>query len=229
MSGTVLELAGQRLQADLSGALFWPAERLLAVADLHLEKGSSLAARGTLLPPYDSRATLRRLAGVMRRYAPARVVCLGDSFHDSGAPERLDEEDRKHLCELTRRCDWVWIAGNHDPDPPPGIAGRTAGELRLGPLVFRHRATVPAFPGEISGHFHPKAAVRVRGRFLQGRCFATDGRRLILPAFGAYAGGLDVLDPALRAVLGAGFYVHLMGRRRLHLIHGARLARPAPR
>jgi DNA ligase-associated metallophosphoesterase len=218
-----LRLNGTEILADISGALFWPERRLLAVADLHLEKGSGFASRGRLLPPYDTAATLLALAAAIERHDPAVVLCLGDSFHDMEAPGRLGRTDRSKLSRMTRERDWIWIAGNHDPAPPASLGGRVQGELVLGPLVFRHIAATAAV-GEVSGHFHPKAGLSWRGRYVGGRCFVGDERRLILPAFGAYAGGLDVLDPAIRQLFGRRAKVHILGPTRLYSFPAARLA-----
>ena len=195
--------------------LWWPARQTLVVSDLHLEKGSGLAAKGALLPPYDTAATLARLSGAIDRLNPRRVICLGDSFHDGGAAARLSRADAATLARLTAARDWIWIAGNHDPEPPAHWGGRVMDELIDGALVFRHQARNGAV-GELSGHFHPKASVRTRVRRITGRCFVGDGQRLILPAFGAYTGGLDVLDPAISGLLDRGFHVHLLGRSRLY-------------
>jgi len=219
---TPLRLLDVPLVANPSGALWWPEERLLAVADLHLEKGSGFAARGRLLPPYDTRATLDRLSGALARLAPRTVLCLGDSVHDLGAAGRMHEADRARLAALVAALDWVWIVGNHDPQPP-GLGGRVAEEVRHGPLVFRHQA-VPGEAGEVSGHLHPVAAVRLADRRVRERCFATDGAKLILPAFGAYAGGLNVLDPAVRGLLGEPFLVHLIRNGKVHAFPHARLS-----
>ena len=218
-----LRLNGADILADISGALFWPERRLLAVADLHLEKGSGFASRGRLLPPYDTAATLLALSAAIQRHDPSVVVCLGDSFHDGEAAVRLGRADRATLSRLTKERDWIWIAGNHDPAPPASLGGRVLGELVLGPLVFRHIAAATA-TGEVSGHFHPKAGLNWRGRHLGGRCFIGDDRRLILPAFGAYAGGLDVLDPAIRRFFGRRAKVHILGPTRLYSFPAAQLA-----
>lgn len=219
MNGVLIRVGGVDLIADVSGALWWSEERLLAVADLHLEKGSAFAARGMLLPPYDTRRTLERLDAVIGRLRPRMVACLGDSFHDDGAAARLPEGERVCLARLVGGSDWIWIAGNHDPGPPHGLGGCVVEALRLGSLVFRHQASEETMPsGEISGHFHPKAVVRTRGRALHARCFATDGKRLVLPAFGAYAGGLNVLDPAMRSLFDGTLQIHALGERRVHTI-----------
>jgi len=214
-SAAALRVNGHTLVPDLSGALWWPARRALIVADLHLEKGSSFAVRGQFLPPYDTAATLARLEEAVARLRPAALVALGDSFHDRTAAERVCEADRERIRALTAGLDWLWIAGNHDPSPPAEWGGRVAEEETLDGLVFRHEA-VPRRPhGELSGHFHPKASVRVRGKRVSARCFVTDGRRLILPSFGAFTGGLDVLDPAVAELFPQGFTAHLLGRRKL--------------
>jgi metallophosphoesterase superfamily enzyme len=144
------------------------------------------------------------------------VVCLGDSFHDGKAGQRLGQADGERLAGLIGGRRWIWIVGNHDPTPPLHLGGIAQPELTLGPLLFRHIAAVDASPGEISGHFHPKAALNWRGRRLGGRCFIGDDRRLILPAFGAYAGGLDVRDPAIAGLFGQRTRIHILGQSRLH-------------
>ncbi|MEJ8570969.1 ligase-associated DNA damage response endonuclease PdeM [Microbaculum marinum] len=198
-----IRIAGAVLQPDTSGAIWWPEESMLIVADLHLEKGSSIAGRGALLPPYDTAATLARLAAVVGRLAPRTVVCLGDSFHDVRAGGRLPEPYRRALGEMQRRCDWLWIAGNHDPARPDNVAGDWYDELAVGGLVLRHEPDPRSPDGEIAGHLHPAAKVRLRGRGVRRRCFAGDGRRLVMPAFGAFTGGLNVLDDAY-----AGLFAH---------------------
>ncbi|MBL8671006.1 MAG: ligase-associated DNA damage response endonuclease PdeM [Alphaproteobacteria bacterium] len=210
------------MHADISGALWWPARRVLVVADLHLEKGSSLAAHGALLPPYDSSATVQRLADAIDRLAPDCVICLGDSFHDGGGPGRLDEQSRLRLTALAAARDWVWIAGNHDPSPS-GLGGRTLAGIAIGGLVFRHEAVAGPVAGEVSGHFHPKARVATRARSITARCFASDDRRIILPAFGAYAGGLNVLDPAIARFFPRTFTAAVIGRDRVHVVSAAQL------
>ena len=224
MTAQFFQVNGATLLPDLSGALYWPAAATLVVADLHLEKGSAFALRGQLLPPYDSRATLTALAATVARHRPRRVVCLGDSFHDDAAAARLGMREAHLLRDMAQSHDWIWVAGNHDPAPPTDWGGRVVEEVTIGPLVFRHEAASGKAAGEISGHFHPKAAVSVRGRRLTARCFVTDGRRLILPAFGAYAGGLDVRDPAISGLLRPAFTVHMLGRDRVHRFPSGRLS-----
>lgn len=219
---------GAELLADSSGVLFWPARRTLAVADLHLEKGSSLARTGTLLPPYDTRATIERLRGAIETYSPERVICVGDSFHDATGARRLTGEDRADLAALIHRVQWVWITGNHDPLPPDGLGGTVADAVADGPLIFRHEAQDTGASGEISGHYHPVARLRVKGRTVSGRCFVHDGRRLILPAFGAYTGGLDVRAPDLRQLFARRAEVGLLRDRRIWRIPAAELMSPPP-
>ncbi len=221
-SGSVA-VAGITFVADPAGALYWPDESLLLVADLHLEKGSAFAKRGVLLPPYDTATTLARLARLVERYAPRLVVALGDNFHDDHGPLRMSGSDRAALKVLQHSRDWIWIAGNHDPNPSDGIGGRFADVLAFGPLTFRHEPSEQASGGEIAGHLHPVARVAQRGRAVSRRCFASDGRRLIMPAFGAYAGGLNVRDRAISGLFGTlAFTAHMLGERRLFAIAAER-------
>jgi DNA ligase-associated metallophosphoesterase len=210
-------VCGVALHADCAGALYWEEQSLLVVADLHFEKGSSFARRGQLLPPYDTTETLSRLARVIARYAPRLVIALGDSFHDRDGHARLRDGDRASLTALQRRRDWVWITGNHDPDPAEGIGGSFGATLTLGALQFRHEPSRDAPDGEIAGHLHPVARIAQRGRAVSRRCFATDGRALVMPAFGAYTGGLNVRDRAFSAVFGARkVTAHMLGDDRLY-------------
>jgi uncharacterized protein len=214
-SGAEIAVAGVGLVADSEGALYWPAQRLLVVADLHLEKGSSLAARGVLLPPYDPVATLERIARLMGRYEPRTVVALGDSFHDAAGPARMAASNHAALAALARGRDWIWIAGNHDPDPPGHVGGRFLAVLTIGALTFRHQPT--GAQGEIAGHLHPLACVSAGGRTLRRRCFASDQARMVMPALGAYAGGLNVRHRAFSRVFGTlAFTAHMLGAQRLY-------------
>lgn len=222
-----LTVNGCALQADVSGALFQPDEGTLIVADLHLEKGSHFARRGQFLPPYDTRATLEKLARAIRRFRPRRIVCLGDSFHDEQAGERIAPADRDALRRLVAAQPWTWILGNHDPAVPGGLGGETAARVDVATLVLRHEPSPAPAIGEICGHLHPKASVSARGQRLSAPCFVTDGHRLVMPAFGAYTGGLDVLDPAIAGLFGrAGFRALLLGTERLHLVAKAQLEKP---
>ncbi len=218
---TPLTIAGVDLVADLSGALVWREERLLVVSDLHLEKGSSFAGRGVLLPPYDSAATLARLAAVIAQHNPRTVIALGDSFHDGEAHRRLPDAERDALAALRRSRDWIWIAGNHDPTLPRDLGGAVAGSIAVGPLTFRHEPT--GARGEIAGHLHPKARVAARGRAVERRCFAADSDRAVMPAFGAYAGGLSIRHSAFARIFrGLPFVAHVLGDRGIHAISAAR-------
>jgi DNA ligase-associated metallophosphoesterase len=214
MSAAPLHFAGERLMLDPAGALIWPEAGLLAVADLHLEKGSSYARRGMLLPPWDTRATLDRLALLLRRWQPRIVVALGDSFHDGEGAGRLPPSELARLAAMTGLSRFVWVMGNHDPAPQAGLGGHFVEEYAAGPLLFRHQARRGA-EGEISGHFHPKAAVPARGCAVSRPCFVADQRRIVLPAFGAYTGGLDVRDPAIARLFPRGGRAFLLGRERL--------------
>jgi hypothetical protein len=221
--GEEITVASVTLVADCAGAIYWPDEKLLVAADLHFEKGSSFAARGVLLPPYDTATTLARLARLIERYSPSLVIALGDSFHDGGGAARMDDISRGSLKALQRGRDWVWIAGNHDPDPADNIGGRFADALAFGALTFRHEPSAKMCDGEIAGHLHPLARVAQRGRAVSRRCFAGNGRRLVMPAFGAYAGGLNVRDRAIVALFGAlSFTAHMLGERRLYAVPAAR-------
>jgi uncharacterized protein len=207
--------------ADLSGGLFWEQQRLLVVSDLHLEKGSSFATRGVLLPPYDTVATLSRLAAIIARHDPRTVIALGDSFHDRGAHQRLSTQDRDAITALQMRRDWIWISGNHDPALPSDLGGVVASEVAIGQIAFRHEPTGAV--GEIAGHLHPKARVSTRGRSMERRCFASDGERAVMPAFGAYTGGLNIRDAAFAKIFGSpGFMAHVLGDARLHTIASSR-------
>lgn len=219
-----LNVAGVDMLADPAGALFHEGAGMLIVADLHLEKGSAFAQRARMLPPFDTRETLARLDRLIRRYAPRAVACLGDSFHDGQAALRLNDTDRAEIGRLTGSVgDWIWVEGNHDPAPPVELGGRTVAELALGPLVLRHIPTEGGAPGELAGHLHPVARVRVRGRAMRRRCFATNGDHAVLPAFGAYAGGLNVCDAAFARVFGGRPDAWIMGESRVWPVTAGKL------
>ncbi|MER2193924.1 ligase-associated DNA damage response endonuclease PdeM [Methylobacterium brachiatum] len=221
-----LLLAGETLMLDLCGGVWLPEHRTLIVSDLHLEKGSSYAARtGQFLPPYDTRETLACLHEAVTRHDPARVVALGDSFHDDRGPERMEPGDRAMVAALQEGRDWVWIAGNHDAAVSEGVGGRYADALTLGGLVLRHEPSAEPVIGEIAGHLHPCGKVAMRGRAVRRRCFVTNGTRLVMPAFGAYAGGLNVRDRAIEGLFPNGFTAHLLGDGRVFAIGRAQLAR----
>lgn len=211
-----IDLCGETLAGLPSGALWWAATRTLVVADLHFEKGSSFARRGSLLPPYDSHATLARLEADVAALAPACVISLGDAFHDPFAVERLETGVRARLEALQSGRAWIWIDGNHDAAAASAPGGERTAEWAVGPLVFRHEPRRGAI-GEIAGHLHPAARVKVASGTVRRHCFAGDARRLILPAYGALAGGLDVASPAFDGLFAAAdFAVHLLGNGRVH-------------
>jgi DNA ligase-associated metallophosphoesterase len=213
--GNLIVLSGVPLLADPRGALYWPEHRLLAVADLHLEKGSSFAARGQLVPPYDTASTLACLSALITDYSPRCVAAVGDSFHDGGGPARLRDADRDNLTRLQRGRDWIWITGNHDPEPAPGIGGVFQETLRVDRLTFRHEPKGGS--GEVSGHLHPVARIAHRGNAVSRRCFAADTTRLVLPAFGALTGGLNVRDAAFADLFGTlAFKAYLLGDGRIY-------------
>lgn len=193
-------IAGETAVFDPAGALYLPQDRTLVVSDLHLEKGSSLARRGMLVPPYDTGATLGVLAGVIARYQPRIVISLGDSFHDRDASARLPAIYSERLLDLMMGRSWIWITGNHDPDIPVDLPGETFSELAVGRLVFRHEPQAAGASGEVAGHLHPAARIVRRGKSVRRPCFASDGDRLIMPAFGAYTGALNVLDRAFKGL-----------------------------
>jgi len=210
-----LMLAGVKAIALPEGALWIDAAETLIVSDLHLEKGSAFAVRGQMLPPYDTRATLSRLATLVDALQPRAVVSLGDSFHDVGGPARMDETDRASLCALTAGREWIWILGNHDPEIPAHLGGTMCAEWEIGPLTLRHEPREEEAEGEIAGHLHPCAKVAGRGLSVRRRCFATDGARLVMPAFGAYTGGLNVCDEAFAPVFPNGVLALVMAKRRV--------------
>ncbi len=217
VAATQTRVAGLACRLDGSGAMYLEADATLVVADLHLEKGSSFARRGLMLPPYDTRATIAALADVLDRYAPRRVVALGDSFHDRGGPDRLGGIERATLAALVAGRDWVWVTGNHDPVLPPTIGGEVVSEIAVGPLALRHHPA-PEACRELAGHLHPVAKVVRHGRGVRARAFLTDGERCVLPAFGVYAGGLNACAPAFAPLFPGGFTAHVLGRNRLFAI-----------
>ena len=194
--------AGHLLTALPEAALFWPARRALLVADLHLEKASWYAGHGQMLPPYYSNATLAALNALVDRLDVAEIWCLGDSFHDAAGIERLPVTAQAMLRALTRRTRWTWIAGNHDAGMVDRCGGEIVGEAEIDGLILRHEADPADMRSEISGHFHPKWRVQLRGRHVSRRCFVATERKLILPAFGALTGGLDAAHPEICRAVG---------------------------
>lgn len=212
-----IAICGKVFEADLSGALYWPAEEALIVADLHLEKGSAFAARGQMLPPYDTRETLHRLAEAVDRTGASAIIALGDSFHDAGAGSRLAEEDRETIRIMQGACEWIWITGNHDPEIAPDLGGHVFPEVTLEGITLRHEPAPGGVTHEIAGHLHPAARLSLHGYSIRRPCFVGNGRRLVMPAFGTYSGGLNILDPAFDSLFGNdGMAVWMLGQEGLY-------------
>jgi hypothetical protein len=212
-----VSISGKAFRADYSGALYWPAERALIVADLHLEKGSSFARRGVMLPPYDTRETLHKLAEAIDRYDARTVIALGDSLHDGDGADRLSPEDLEILKIIQEDREWIWVTGNHDPEIPGRLGGHVLTGLDIAGLSLRHTPTPGRVTREIAGHLHPAARVSIEGCTFRRPCFVGNGLRLVLPAFGTYAGGLNVLDEAFRPLFGNdGMSVWIMGQDGLY-------------
>ncbi len=208
-----ISICGKSFRAHMSGALYWPAEDALIVADLHLEKGSHFAKRGQMLPPYDTRDTLRKLAEVIDAYDAATVIALGDSFHDVDALERMPQEDRETLELILQDREWIWITGNHDGDSASTLRGAVCAELQVEGITFRHEPKAGARTHEIAGHMHPAARLVMHGTSLRRPCFVGNGLRLVMPAFGAFTGGLNVMDDAFAPLFGNdGLSVWMLGQ-----------------
>lgn len=219
-------VCGKRFLADMSGALYWPAERALIIADMHLEKGSAYAMRGQMLPPYDTRDTLDRLAHVIDRYQAETVIALGDSFHDALGPSRMHADDLARLRMMQDHCEWIWITGNHDPEKTGHLGGHVLNEIVVEGIHLRHEPGPTRATHEIAGHLHPAAKVTLNGLTLRRPCFVGNGLRLVLPAFGSYAGGLNVLDAAFGNMFsGERMAVWLLGQEGLYPV-ATRLLRP---
>ncbi|WP_182087139.1 ligase-associated DNA damage response endonuclease PdeM [Aureimonas sp. ME7] len=217
---------GEVMVCDPSGALYAPSERVLVVSDLHLEKGAAFARRGMFLPPYDTAATLSLLEAAIARYEPRCIVALGDSFHDRNGAALMPDEPRDRLKALMTGRDWIWITGNHDPEPPADLGGFCAEEVAIGAWVLRHEPTPGPRAGEIAGHLHPVAKVSGNGRSVRGPCFASDGARMIMPSFGVTTGGLNVLSPPFDGLFDLGrARAHVIGVSRIYPIPFAALCR----
>ncbi len=218
-------LGGLEARADVRGALYLPELRLMVVSDLHLEKGAANARRGRMVPPYDTATTLSLLGRSLALFSPQTVVSLGDSFDDRVGAEHMPDIFRERLTGLMAGRDWIWVSGNHDPDPPKDLGGLCAEEIAIGTLAFRHHPTRRASPGEVAGHLHPGARVVQRGRSVSRRCFATDGVRLVMPAYGAYTGALNIRDRAFAGIFAEDSLVAwMLGTERLYAVPGRRLA-----
>ena len=198
-----LQFGGAYFRIIGDAVLYWPEHRALLVADLHLEKASSYAMEGQMLPPYDSLDTLSRLASLAEKAGATSVICLGDNFHDDGGEARLSGDAADLLHAMTAQYRWIWITGNHDPALEALAGGETCAELEMGGIMLRHQA-VPGWQGtEVSGHFHPKLRINVARRHVARRCFVRcsigSASKLILPAFGSLTGGMDAGEAALIA------------------------------
>ena len=211
-------LAGTAVTLRSSGALWIEGSRMLVVADLHLEKGSAYAARGQMLPPYDTRDTLARLAAEVTATGPDAVILLGDTFHDRRAEDRLSGEDGDQLRALAGQTRLIWVIGNHDADGPQALPGEVADELTVEGLILRHEPHAGHQSGEVAGHLHPCAKITASRGSVRRRCFVTDGSRLVAPAFGAYAGGLNIRDPAFSGLFSRDPLCAALGSDRVHAV-----------
>ncbi len=227
MTAQCMRVGEATLVADACGVLFWPARSMLLVADLHLEKGAHFAGRGSFLPPYDTRETLRRLEEAIERYRPACVVALGDSFHSARGALDIAGDDLDHILRLQQGREWIWITGNHDPEIAARVGGNIEREVSFDGITLRHAPEAAFREVEISGHLHPVARLAGKGMTLRRRCFIGNCARVVLPAFGAYTGGLNVLDAAFADVFGAadGVSVLMLGEAGLYAV-SARNLRP---
>ena len=218
----ILRFAGHNFQPLPSGGLYWPQERTLVVADLHLEKLASFAPRGNLLPPYDTGLTLARLAADLMRTGASRVIALGDSFHRDSGTQSLPARDREALAVLTARAEWFWLSGNHDP-APHALGGECLSYLTLGGLSFEHEPR-RGEAGLVAGHLHPSARVYINGRSTRRPCFVNDRRLLLLPAYGASTGTLNILSPAFAGLFDfASLEVTMLGKDRTYPVSPKRL------
>jgi DNA ligase-associated metallophosphoesterase len=222
-AGLEIRLAETPALCRPAGTLWIEAHRTLVVADLHFEKGSAYAARGQMLPPYDTAETLRRLETEVAQTAPAVLVFLGDSFHDRGGEGRLAGADATRIEVLARGRTLVWVTGNHDTAGPSRLPGEVAQSWAIGTLRFVHEPRAGAARGEVAGHLHPCAKVRAPGGSVRRRCFVTDGERLVLPAFGALAGGLNVRHAAFRPLFSRRPMAGVLGAGRVHAVGWASL------
>lgn len=207
-------LANVLIVLDCSGALWLPQAQTLVFSDLHFEKGSSFGRKGLFLPPYDTRRTLKDMARVIAQFQPQTIISLGDAFHDLDAEHRMNEADAKMLESFTQSHHWIWILGNHDPKPPKRFGGEAAEEFVIGGLQFSHEPETDT-PWQVVGHMHPAAKVNRTGRHIRRRCFLTDGEKMIMPSFGAYTGGLNILDKAYDPYFSQKPDVWMLGEKRV--------------
>lgn len=218
-AGLPITLGDQTLFAHAAGVLYWQDQETLIVSDLHLEKGSSFATKQVFLPPYDTAVTLDQLSRLIKAFEPKRVIALGDSFHDGDGPDRPSMKDQLVLTTLVTGTEWIWISGNHDPDLPDHLGGRVTDETTISGITFRHEPTESPNNTEIAGHLHPCARVRGRGRTIRSRCFVASRSRLIMPAFGAFTGGLNVRDAAFDGLFPGGqYHAYMLGSKKLYPI-----------
>jgi hypothetical protein len=212
-----ISICGKIFRADMSGALYWPGEDALIVADLHLEKGSAYAQRGQMLPPYDTRETLHRLAEVIDRYDAATVIALGDSLHDKEACQRIGMEELEILQIMQEDRDWIWVTGNHDPSIGKRLGGTVTGDIEVEGIILRHEPRPGHVTHEIAGHLHPAAKLSLHGYTIRRPCFVGNGRRLVLPAFGTYTGGLNILAAPFEPLFdNHGLRVWMLGQEGLY-------------
>lgn len=219
-----LKINGTSAICDPSGGLFIPEHSLLVVSDLHLEKGAAFARRGQMLPPYDTVETLKILASLIAHYQPRTVVSLGDNFHDRRGSELMDALLKDQLNQLIENRNWIWINGNHDPDGAVGLKGISSDRFEIGSLTFRHEPSKSLVIGEIAGHLHPCAVVKRQGGSVRSACFASDGKRLLMPAFGTMSGGLDLKHKAFQGLFNQSQLVtYILGRQRVYPVRFDRL------
>jgi len=212
-----IDYAGSELLLDPAGVAYFSEDRILAVSDLHLEKGSSFARSRIYLPPYDTAATLARLAATVAKYDPATIISLGDSFHDDEASARMPDEAVDAIGAIAQGREMIWVTGNHDPSPPENVPGQSVEMLALGRMAFRHIPDTAEFGHEVCGHLHPCARIVGRGRAVRRPCFASDGVRLILPSFGEFTGGLNVCDDAFAGLFEMSrFRAYMLGNERIY-------------
>lgn len=215
-----IQFGNHAMQLDVSGALYWPTQRLLVVSDMHLEKSTFLAGHGSIIPPYDTLDTLDRLDDLLQRYTPRELILLGDSFHDAQAWTRLEERARQRITALSQRVEQCsWLEGNHDVALFSSHLPNMLSHRELDGILFSHEPVASSLP-QIIGHYHPTTTLRLQGRHLRGKCFAQDERLLVMPSFGSYTGGLNIQDPAFVALM--------PNPRALHLIYGTTIRTLSP-
>jgi DNA ligase-associated metallophosphoesterase len=219
-----IAINGVHAVCDPLGGLHLPDHDVLVVSDLHLEKGSAFARRGMMLPPYDTLSTLKILQAIIARHDPKTVISLGDNFHDRVGSALMPDMFRQMIVDMARGREWIWINGNHDPDGAASLPGTSLDELRLAGLTFRHEPSAEPFAGEIAGHLHPAAIVRRREKSVRRACFATDGTRLVMPAFGVTTGGMDLAHPTICSLFDqTRLIAHMLGRDRIYSVRFANL------